>query len=170
MRSLPAQFAAFPVPGEVFYFNCNNLCTQKNNDYWVTFIPPLLLLSLFYSGTSLSLFWVMQVTPKAGWELVQMMQHEPLLSQHVSFLLLLNYLSTVAVSGSSLLCGQTFLTIKKLWSNCAGNQKTYVFPLPFSPEYRLLGTKLTLITEGTCICYTNWSIFQKWLLHSEQES
>lgn len=34
-------------------FNCDNLCTQKNNDYSVTFITPLLL-SLFYSETSLS--------------------------------------------------------------------------------------------------------------------
>lgn len=147
--------------------NCDDFCTQKDNDYLVTFITPLFL-SLFYYETSLSLFWVMQASPKALWELVWMIQYESLISQHVPLLLLLNsFLSTVAVSGSSLLCGQTFLIIKKRWNNYARSQKMYVLPLLFSPEYRLSGTKLIFMRDSTCI---NWAIFQKLLPHFTEES
>lgn len=136
----------------------------------MTFIIPLLL-SLFYAENSLSLFWVMQASPKTLWELTQMMQCEPLISQHVPLLLLLNpILSIVVVSGSSLLCGQTFLIIKKHWSNYARSQKMYVLPLLFSPECSLLGTKLTLMRDSTCICCMNCDSFQKWLLHFTEES
>lgn len=70
---------------------------------------------------------------------------------NLNIALLCCFLSTVAVSGSSLLYGQTFLTIKKHWSNYARSQKMYVLPLFFTPEYRLLGTKLMLLRDNICI-------------------
>lgn len=170
MRSLSAQFAAFPVLGEDSSSNCDNLWSQRSDDYSVTFVTPLLLLSLFYSDTSSLILRVMQDSSMALWELVGMMQYKPLTPQHVCLLLLFNQLFFLYYCS---------LRIKPaVWPNLPDHKKTLeqlckkpknvcTLTVTFTQVW-LLGTKLILMRDSKC--RMNWDIFQKWLLRFTKDS